>query len=596
MIRLGPLILLLCAFAPLECRPVDPAPPRPLESGLHALLAHCDEQYDPQRHMLRERFRNPGYHSRVPSGTTVHPTRESLAYAAALLQRGTAGDAERAARIIRAVLPLQDADRDSPTYGAWPWLLEEPLAEMADPDLNWADFCAAPLAQMLARHSAALPDDLREDMRAALRRAVAAIRARDVGPGYTNIAVLGGGVCAAAGELLGDDGLLGYGRERLRKVVAHTARHGSFNEYNSPPYTTVALLECERTLFLVRDPATRVAANSLRRTAWEIIAGSFHPGTQQWAGPHSRNSRDRLRGRTVEFLARRTGVPIELHPAMAEDDPPRGDEIVPPLPCPADLVANFRRAGSDESLPPRATRQVYVRGKSEETSTIGTAWFAEDACLGSANRSTLWTQRRPLLGYWRTARDPAVVFRARFLHDGRDFASMGIRTIQRGPRALSVFGSVPERGDWHPSLDRPAEGVFEARSFRLRYELSGADVRAEDLGDGRVALVAGARRVVIHTGPGRFAGEEIEWTHGRDRETAFVEAVCYQGPTREFDFSRPLEIQLVVGIELLNEDDPPAPGPPRIARPAADRMDADWAIPGEGPLSLSITDTSFLHL
>jgi hypothetical protein len=82
-----------------------------------------------------------------------------------------------------------------------------------------------------------------------------------VGADYTNIAIMGGGVCAAAGEMLGEAGLLDYGRRRLQRMVEHTAYHGGFNEYNSPTYTMVALWETERTLHLVRDPAVREAAS-----------------------------------------------------------------------------------------------------------------------------------------------------------------------------------------------------------------------------------------------------------------------------------------------------------------------------------------------
>ena len=113
------------------------------------------------------------------------------------------------------VVELQDADSASETFGVWPWLLEEPIAEMTPPDLNWADFCGASLAHILIQHADMLSPETRQHTEDALRSAAAAIRKRDVGPGYTNIAVLGGGVCAAAGELFSDDEMLQYGRERL---------------------------------------------------------------------------------------------------------------------------------------------------------------------------------------------------------------------------------------------------------------------------------------------------------------------------------------------------------------------------------------------
>ena len=107
-------------------------------------------------------------------------------------------------------------------------------------------------------------------------------------------------------------------------------------------------------------------------------------------------------------------------------------------------------------------RRTFVRGETPQDSTIGTTWLTADACLGSINRGTFWTQCRPLIGYWKTDSDPAVVLRLRFLHDGQDFASMSVATAQSGGKSLAVVYPLRNRGDWHPTLDRPADGLFSA--------------------------------------------------------------------------------------------------------------------------------------
>jgi hypothetical protein len=397
-----------------------------------------------------------------------------------------------------------------------------------------------------------------------------------VKPGYTNIAILGACVCAAAGELFDDADLLDYGRRRMQKVVEHTAQHGSFNEYNSPPYTCVALVECERTLQLVRDPATRAAAEALRRVAWEIVADSFHPGTQQWAGPHSRSYEDRLRVEISTVLSRRLGIQITPHPSMVASGEPSDFAAVQPLPCPQDLAVEFRSLTADSYQLSR----TFVRRETEAESTIGTTWFAPDACLGSVNRSILWTQRKPLIGYWQTEADPAVVFRLRFLHDGKDFASMGIRGVQEGPRILAVLQSERNRGDWHPSLDRPADGVFYATDFRVRFELRGVGVTAAELGGGRYALAAGNRRAVIHTVSAQFVGEDIDWKLGRDGDRVCLDGICYHGERRAFDFSNPLDISLAVGVELLHTDDGVAERLIELSHAVPGQVKAVWQIPG----------------
>jgi hypothetical protein len=536
------------------------------EPAMQKLLAYYDEQFDPAENMLKVEFSSPGYHTRFETGDLLHPTRESLVYALALLKRGTEEDTIRAAAILRRVLSLQDPDPENPTFGIWPWLMEEPLAEMTSPDLNWADFCGASLAHILIQHSGQLPDDLRKLTKSSLRNATAAIRNRNVGPGYTNIAVLGGGVCAAAGELFDDTSLLEYGRTRLQKVVEHTARHGGFNEYNSPPYCKVVIAECERILELVEDSATREAAEAIRRAAWQMIGESFHRPTQQWAGPHSRNSRDRLRNTMVDFLARRTGADLKTHPTM-RDGKPRGYGVVRPLMCPDEFLAGFRA----EREYPYQIQRTFVNAKTKSNRRVGTTWFDELACLGTVNRSTFWTQRKPLLACWQTAQDPSVVLRLRFLHDGRDFASMGVRTTQENSRALSSFHPVENAGSWHPSLDRPVDGIFRATDLRIRYELRGKKVSVTGLGEGRFELAAGQRRVILHTSGGKFAELDVVWQTGREKDRVFVDGVCYSGLVREFDF-RQFRTEIAVGLELLSEDFPPSTAQPEFDQ----RMSPTW--------------------
>jgi hypothetical protein len=335
-------------------KPVAPSvkPPK-FSPVLKTLLDENDRQYDADAQMLVADFRSPGYYTRIASGTAVHPTRESLIYALALLQRNAAGDTDRAVAIIRKVVGLQDTNSVSKTYGVWPWLLEEPLVEMESPDLNWADFCGSQIAHMLMEHPGKLPGAMRKS----LRHAVRAIRRRNVGPGYTNIAVLGGSVCVVAGELFDDAELLAYGRGRLQGVVRHVQRHGGFSEYNSPPYSKVIIGECERLLHLARDPASRKAAESLRRTCWQDIAASFHPATQQWAGPHSRTSRVYLQPSTVEFLSLRTGEQIRTHPTMTADVARSRYATVPPLDCPSELVSRFQNSVEQ----PQQVRRVFAR-------------------------------------------------------------------------------------------------------------------------------------------------------------------------------------------------------------------------------------------
>ncbi|HEY5914085.1 MAG TPA: hypothetical protein VJA21_26150 [Verrucomicrobiae bacterium] len=193
-----------------------------------------NEQYDPQERMIRRAFSSPGYHTTLKGGQ-VHPTRDSLSYAVALLNTEAPEWQKEAEEILRKVISLQDQDPNSKTYGIWSWFLEEPLDRMSPPDWNWADFCGVQLLQVALFHRSRLPADLAERVDAAIRHAARSIQRRNVGPGYTNIALMGTYVTLIAAELYGLDDLREYAIQRLRRFHDYTLEQGAFTEYNSPP-------------------------------------------------------------------------------------------------------------------------------------------------------------------------------------------------------------------------------------------------------------------------------------------------------------------------------------------------------------------------
>ena len=567
-----------------------------LRAELAELLEYYDERYDPAKKMLLMEFKSPGYHSKFETGSKVHPTRDSLSYANALLQRAahpstdhqsSQQDRDRAQEILRTVLALQDKNLKSETRGVWPWHLEESLQEMSTPDLNWADFCGAHLAQILFASASQLPEDLQKMMRDSLRLAADQIRKRNVQPGYTNIAVLGGIVCAVAGELLDDQELLDYGRSRLQAVVEHTRQYVGFSEYNSPPYCKVVIAECERGLQVIKDQAAREAADWIRRAGWKVISESFHPPTAQWIGPQSRSSRSRLRKSTADFVATRIGREIKPHWTRSAD-PPRGYGVVHPIPCPDEYLTVFSRAIEK----PYALKRTFIHARTIENRRIGMSWFDSEACLGSINRSSFWTQRKPVNAFWKTEDDSAIVFRVRFLHDGRDFASMGMQSVQQDNRVLLQLHTIANRGDWHRSLDRPSDGIFAARDLRLRFQVSGQSVAASQIDRTTFQLSAGNRKVVIHLtegdfGAGQFAGSAVRWKLGRDdsgqEPTVFLDGIAYKSvndeTTKDFDFSQAIDCRWAAGFELLKVDDTPSKFNPGCESDGQ-TIQSDWELPG----------------
>ena len=112
---------------------------------------------------------------------------------------------DRAVQILKVILQLQDTRQESPTYGLWPYYYEEPLDQMDSPDWNYADFIGKKLVLTLKHHGDRLSEALRQGLTEAIGCACQAIVNRDVGPGYTNIAVMGAFVTLVGGEVIGQE-------------------------------------------------------------------------------------------------------------------------------------------------------------------------------------------------------------------------------------------------------------------------------------------------------------------------------------------------------------------------------------------------------
>lgn len=434
---------------------------------LSRYLRAADQRYDPKACLLSSRA-TATYHSRL-RGAKVHETRGSGAYALALLDSGSPAALQQAQEIWLELTGLQDVDPDSRTYGIWSYYREEPLDRMAPPDWNWADFLGELLYQTLARHEHRLSHAPREAVRTALRHAAASIQRRDVKPGYTNICALGTFVSLCAAEYFRDAALQAYATERLRRFHADTFARGSFAEFNSPCYTIVTINALTQLRHHVAEPeAQRLSAELLRR-AWQHVADHWHAPTQQWAGPHSRtyvtNLRDNKHAQAV--LQKATGGSLEFFDEVTMP----GDATVAMTPYEA------YADGLNEALArplPRTHLETFADGGEQTAAVVGTTWLGERATLGTVNRLDLWNQRRALLGYW-GAPESGSYLQLRCLHDGRDFASAQCFTAQSEGLALALVNFGSDGGDWHPSLDRIADGRFDSTDLRVRLELAGVE-------------------------------------------------------------------------------------------------------------------------
>lgn len=498
---------------------------------LRRFLDENGARFDPAWNLVKVAWQGPGYHTRVPNGTPAHPTVTGLGYALALLEAGDAASVSRAEAILGKVISLQDTDPASKTYGIWPWLAEEPLAEMNPPDWNWADFCGIRLGHSLGAYGSRLGAAMRRDAGEALRAAAWSIFRRNVGPEYTNIAVKGAVVAGLAGELLGDATLLAYARSRLERFVAYTRRTGGFTEYNSPPYGILVLTEAERGLLLLRDPAVTSLLREIHGLCWEMLAGNFHRPTGQLGGPQARAYQDLLTPEAVRTLEEGLGFPLFL-PAGPEGARPNIVPaehlfLIPRLPCPEAARAALFAGGE------RFVRREYVRHDDPRRQRRAASWMGDEASLGSIQLDTLWTQRRPVLGYWRAGEEVAVL-RVRLLRDGRDFASGVVRAAQDGRELLAAVTLSDNKGDFHDTLDRPADGRFRADDLRLSIEVDGPGASAHFNGTTGV-LACGGWRAVVSPLLARWENLPVVWEARQEGRKALFQARVVHDGVREFD-------------------------------------------------------------
>jgi hypothetical protein len=543
-------------------------------TSLSNYLEFLDRRWNPPEQLLLGPAISPGYHTRIPPTAQAHSTKLSMDYAIACFMSGHTWRFQRANEIISRILDLQVTDPLDQHFGIWGWFMEEPPRNMAPADWNWADFMCVRLAQILIRHGSLLLTDLRERVYRSLRLSAWSIFRRNCGLAYTNIAIMGGVACAAAGELLDDRLLLEYGRTRLQGVVKLVHECGGFSEYNSPTYTRVALEEAERALMLIRDQATRDAAEELRVIAWRTLAEHFHPATAQIAGPQGRAYCDHVLPELAEYLATQTGAPIrsrfgEPGPDTEWDLARTIPNLVTPLPCPPAIAKRFH------ALPtiPFETRHRYSANRYIDT--VGTSWFSEEACLGSVTRGLAWVQQRPILGYWRTREDPSICVRVRVLKDGRDFSSAYLWSSQAGPRILTSVSIISDAGDHHIVLDKPADARFHFRELTVRVQVTGRGVTGAKLDAGRFSLSTGGHTLFVHTAPScQFEGRPISWNLVSESESVSAEATLYRGDERVLN-ARSTELRLAFALELLGSSSLPSTEPITFTE-LADPVAVNW--------------------
>ncbi|WP_199621402.1 hypothetical protein [Paenibacillus alkalitolerans] len=490
-------------------------------TDLQDKLKRLEPDYNPDLKLLLVPNKKT-YHTALKMETHpfLHGIYESSVYALNLLDSGIDRYADRAAEILDVVSGLQDRDPASPTYGVWPYFYEESLQQMDIPDWNFADFIGKKIVLAIKRHRDRLPPALLSELFSAVSNACAAIIKRDVGPGYTNIAVMGAFVTLVGGEAIEEASIAEYGLNRIKRLYDYTMRLGTFTEYNSPHYLPITIEELHHIYTETGSPEAVKLTGELIRLAWETIAKHYHPRTGQWSGPHSRSYATMLEPERKEYQFLKEAI----------GDHSRPDAIR----CPDDLLHYFNQEEE------RHIQAAILDQEEAGYQCYATTFICEAFSLGTFTKEIMWNQRRNLIAYIDNHGKPAYVH-LRFIKDGRDCSSAIFTGVQDNGYVLYGINIATDYGDWHPVLD-PINGCFEAEDLRIRLEIGGAvdgvEWSAEDACGFDAAITIGGQVLRIKQAAAASDLGVPAFTVSRSAESQVigVDYIIYSGLKTNFNF------------------------------------------------------------
>lgn len=496
-------------------------------------IENLNEKYNPEEKMITKTITDWNYHTDAESGV-FHEVRASLYYAVYLLDLGEKQYEQRAFDVIEKTISLQDTDPQSPSCGVWPYYQEEPLATKISPiDYNWADFNAVSLLDIYLGHKERLPAGLSAKIENALILAARSIVKRNVGPGYTNIAIMGTYVTYMVSHLFNLPDMQEYARNRLTRFYEYTQEKGGFSEYNSTTYSIVALDELERMKRHITDEECLQMIDHLYAMSWEMIARHYHKPTGQWTGPQSRAYRTLTTTAFYGILKQASGGKIDLG-----YEPERSDVKIKHK-LPENLYHYFLTPSY-----PRTETDIFEKN---EPVITGISYLTEHYALSTANRSSLWNQRRPFLLYWGTFEKPHYL-QPRLLHDMYDFSTASIFTQQDGNKIIAGINFGTNGGDKHIHIDRIKDARFKAKDLRLRFEIGNFTDTGSLLLPAKTndpfSFVMDDIQINIQLFYGKFSGYTGYWEKGGEGDKVWLDYVIYSGPETEIDLNKTDEAAL----------------------------------------------------
>jgi len=183
--------------------------------------------------------------------------------------------------------------------------------------------------------------------------------------------------------------------------------------------------------------------------------------------------------------------------------------------------------------------------------------LTEKYALSTANRSSLWNQRRPFLVYWGDINQPKYL-QVRFLHDLYDFSSATFLSQQIENKVLAGINFVTDGGDKHISIDRLKEGQFSAKDLRLRFEfgnVGNSELEIPSSKNDLISFKVDDLQFNIHLYLSLFDGLNGHWEKGGEDKNSWIDFVIYSGGDRDFNLSQVKEAILGYTFSMGTEQD-----------------------------------------
>ncbi|GHV06315.1 hypothetical protein FACS189485_14640 [Spirochaetia bacterium] len=477
---------------------------------MHA-LEKAHQRWDPEVKLPKDSFSSPGYHTTLTGGF-VHSTCASLDYAVALLDSGIPEYIDRGKEVALKVASLQDTNEASKTYGIWSWYYEEPLEKMSPPDWNWADFCGKRILQILKDHKEHLSDKEFETLKTSVYHACKSIIRRNMGPHYTNIAIMGTYVTHLAGELLGFGEILAYAKERLVNFVEYSKKNNNFTEYNSPTYTLLAAEDLGMMYRDVKDPESKKLIYECLKICWRTILTHQHYPTRQWAAPHRRNYTELLAPAARAKLQRALKGKIDYIDGDEYHENLEIETFRLDIQCPDEFLDEFLKPGEERIIFERfagekqdkAFKDKAAGTANADNAEIGFTYLNKNFALGSCHKDTTWNKKRNQVLYFGTKESP-FCFRPTLLHDFYDYSSGVLISVQHKGLSVGALGFSTNSGDTHCNLDMVKDATIRVSDLRLRFSLIGDTSKIDEF---KIIDPPG------YIGPGAFRDAHQGSSHG----------------------------------------------------------------------------------